>query len=247
MFRIMKLLLIPIAIAILFSSYSCKKDNVEVPYEGLLKYKYWFWNSTDSIPALTYEYLYDGHARLERINNIGSGGIFDYVSYSYNTDNQLKTKLLYSYANDSVCYLTGTWNYNYENNLLVSEEVYYPSPNDYSVTSKYEYENSKIVRKDIYTNQQFSASTIYEYENNVCTKESVFGDFELTHLNYYVIHFYEDNLLMKSEKYQLPQNAKFQIITYTYDKAGKLITEEGNKTEWEVVARMEYLYKYEYY
>ena len=244
----MKLNFIQTALAILFCSYSCNKDNVETPNEGLLKYKYWFQTSTNSIPTKTYEYLYDRHSRLERINYIGSGDIFEYESYSYNSANQLKTKLFYSFANDSIGWvLVDSCSYNYENNLLVLEDNYYPYPNDIHFSSKYEYENSKIVRKNNYTNQQFSSSTIYYYENNVCTKESIFDDYELTRPNFYILHYYDENLLMKSEKYRLPQNAKFQVITYTYNNAGKLITEEGNKTDWEVVAPMEYYIKYEYY
>jgi hypothetical protein len=67
----MKLILIPIALTILFSSYSCKKEDIETPDKGLLKHKYWYRTSIDSIPSATYEYLYDRHKSLERINYYG--------------------------------------------------------------------------------------------------------------------------------------------------------------------------------
>ena len=43
------------------------------------------------------------------------------------------------------------------------------------------------------------------------------------------------------------QNQNFQVITYTYDIAGNLIIEESIKTEFTVVAPIEYVYRYEYY
>jgi hypothetical protein len=161
--------------------------------------------------------------------------------------NQLKTKLIYSYANDSTGWvLDDSCSYNFENNLLVLEENYYPYPNDYHVSYRFEYENSKIVRKNNYTNEQFESSVLYEYENNICIKETRFRDFELTNIDSYLLNYYEGNFLIRSERYDW-QNRKFQVITYTYDNAGKLITEEANKTDWTVVASMEYFLLFEYY
>ncbi|MBN2261189.1 MAG: hypothetical protein JW702_11625, partial [Clostridiales bacterium] len=62
----------------------------------------------------------------------------------------------------------------------------------------------------------------------------------------YTKHFYDGNLRIRTERYT-SQDHNFQVITYSYDVDGNLITEESIKTDFTVVAPIEYFYRYEYY
>ncbi len=114
------------------------------------------------------------------------------------------------------------------------------------VSSQYEYVNSKIFKKYIYSHQLFKYCITYEYANDFCIRETRFKDYNLTVIDGRTIHYYERDLLIRSEKYTA-QIQLFQVITYTYDVAGNLIIEESLKTWSAVAAPIDYVYRYEYY
>jgi len=233
----------------MFSYYSCSKDDIVTSEKALLKSKLWYHSINDMIPIVTSEYQYDNDKRLEKINHYkkNSDTLFKYESFYYNSDYKIETRLEYSYANDLFGWvLTDSSYYSYENDKLIYEKIYYPPPNSYQISYKYEYENSKIIKKYRYDNQQFVWCITYDYANDVCIKETRLADYNLTLIAGYIIHLYEEDFLIRSEKYT-SQNQNFQVITYTYDVAGNLIIEESKETEFKVEAPLEYVYRYEYY
>ena len=232
-----------------FTVSSCNKDNVVNPERALLKTKYWYVTVNDTIPLKTTNYQYDNYKRLERINHYvrDSDTMLVYEIFEYNTDNDNVNKYIYHYANDSIGWLLNdSTHYIYENGKLIEEVIYFPAPNAYQVSYQYEFDNLMIKRKYRYDNHQFVLCILYEYENGVCIKETRFSDRELNVIDGYTIHYHDDELLIRSEKYT-SQDQNFQIILYSYDPNGTLLTEESIRTDFTVVAPIEYFYRYEYY
>jgi hypothetical protein len=224
-------------------------ENIENPIKtDLLKNKLWYNSINDIIPIRTSNYQYDKYKRLERINHYykNTDSLLEYESFYYNHNDNIETRLGYSYANDSIDWvLRDSTSYKYDGSKLILEDTFYPSPNSYNVTYQYEYNNSKITKKTRYDKQEFVWCTVYNYMNNVCIQETCYADYNLSVLWHYTIHYYDKDLLLKTENYT-SNNEMIQIITYTYDNSGNIITEESKKTEFEVVKPVEYVYRYEY-
>jgi hypothetical protein len=86
--------------------------------------------------------------------------------------------------------------------------------------SEYIYDNFKRPVKINHFIKNTDTIFRYEYSDNLCIKENRFIDLDLTATGGYTLHFYEEDVLTRSEKYTL-QNYNFQVITYSYDVAGK--------------------------
>jgi hypothetical protein len=229
--------------------YSCSKDDIVTPDKALLKVKYWYHSVNDTIPIRRHEYQYDNSKRLERINHYGKNTdvMIIYELFKYNIDNEMENKYTYSYCCDSLGWLLDdSTHYSYENGKLILEETYYPPPNDYQVSVHYEYDGSKVTKETRYDHSGFAYCIEYLYNNEVCVKETRYSDLEMEYMSGYTKHFYNGNLRIRTERYT-SQDHNFQIITYTYDVNGNLITEESIKTDFTVVAPIEYFYRYEYY
>ncbi len=238
-----------ISLIVIISFSSCVKEETEIPESVLLKSKTWYQTINDEIPIMSSVYEYDADDRLEYINHYrgNTDTMHRYESFGYNGEHNIETRLKFSYANDSIGWmLTDSTYYHYENGELIQEETIYPLPNSYHVSYHYEYENSEVSRKCRYDNQQIEYCFVYEYADGVCVKETRFGGTNLDVVNGYTTHSYEEDRLIKSEKYT-SQNNNFQIITYKYDDSGNLIVEESVKTDFTVVAPVAYVYRYEYY
>ena len=241
-------MLIPgITICIIISS--CTKNDVFNPEAALLKTKYWYLTRYETIPYKTTKYKYDSHRRLERINHYtkDSDLLLIYELLEYNADNEIVNKYTFHYANDSIGWLLNdSSEFTYDNGELIEEMTCYPSPNSYRVSFYYEYDHSLVISKARYDNGKFEYCIQYEYENGICTKETRYSDIDLSIMAGYTIHYYEDELLIRSEKFT-SQNQNFQVILYSYDPHGNLTTEESVGTYFPVVAPVEYFYRYEYY
>ena len=245
----MRKITILLSLIVFISYFSCSRDDIVTPEKALLKIKYWYHSINDTIPIRTSEYQYDNRKRLEKINYYkrNTDTLFIYDLFEYTMNNELVNKYTYHYANDSLGWLlSDSTHYGYENVKLILEETYYPPPNSYQVSFQYEYENSKIVKKYRYVSQQFLHCITYDYANEVCIKETRFTDYNLNVIGDYTIHYFDEELLLRSEKYT-PQNQNFQIIAYTYNDAGNLIIEESKGTEFPVAKPMDYVIRYEYY
>lgn len=243
--RIIKLLL---SIAVIILCNSCRKDVI-APDNALLKTKLWYNSINDATPFRTHEYQYDNSGRLDRINHSGGSPFktYGYELFEYTMNNELVNKHTYHYCCDSLGWLlSDSTHYGYENGKLILEEIYYPPPNPYQVSFQYQYDNSNLVRKYRYDTQNFEYCIKYDYSDGVCTRETMYSDINLSSVWNYTIHHYDGGFLIRSEKYS-SQNQNFQVITYSYNKTGNLIMEESIKTDFTVVAPVEYLCRYEYY
>ena len=82
---------------------------------------------------MIYEYQYDNEMRLDRISYYSGNDpdeSYQYELFEYNTNDEIETRLVYSYANDSIGWvLTDSTYYRYENGNLIHEVTYHPPPN----------------------------------------------------------------------------------------------------------------------
>lgn len=227
---------------------SCKKDENE-PEKVLLRSKKWYASKEESIPGVTYKYEYDSDDRLFRINSYHkeTNEMFGYRVFRYNTEGNLEVSRDYSYANDeSGWVLSDSTIYKYENRLLIFSQTYNPPPNSYAISYHYEYEGSSLKKESRFDNNELLYIILYDYSNGLCTKETRFEDAGLTSKSSHIIYHYENGLRIISDVYN-SLNQVIQIITYEYDLNGNLILEVSEKTEIEIVAPIEYMYRYEYY
>ena len=232
---------------LMLSCASCNKDENE-PEKVLLRTKKWYASKDESIPRITYKFEYDSDDRLFRINSYHkeTNDIFGYCVYRYNTEGNLEESRDYSYANDvSGWVLSDSTIYKYENGLLIFSQTYYPPPNSYVVSYQYEYEGSSLKEENRFDTNGFLCSILYDYANGLCTKETRFVDSGLKNISDYRIHYYENGLRIRSDVYN-SQNQVIQIITFEYDLDGNLILEVSEKTDFTVVAPLDYMYRYEY-
>jgi hypothetical protein len=238
-------------ITFIFTILSCDKVDVVEPgnnAESKVKRKLYYNYITDEIPFKTSEYLYDNEKRLERINHYSgsSSNTFGYEIFEYSSDNKIINRLTYQYTNDSIVWvLYDSTYYSYYNERLMNEEtLYFSSSSDY-ISYKYEYENSYLVRKFKYYNYQLESYTKYDYSEGFCIKETMFSDSVGLNTIEYLIHHYENGVLLKSERF-ISNGNNIQIITYTYNEEGNLTIEEAKQTDFTVVKPMYYVIRYEY-
>ena len=196
------------------------------------------------------EYQYNIENKPEKIfyfQEDNSGTYYKYELFEYK-DDMLNVKRTYHYVSDSEGWrMHDSTVYSYQDEKLISEKIFFnlTISND-TVTYEYIYENSTNVEKRKYNNQIFEWLTKYDYLGDLCIKESVFSDISGNNRIEYIVHTYDDGILVKSEKF-LNNNIKIQTITYTYDDEGKLIIEQSEQTDYTVTIQLDYVIKYEYY
>ena len=244
----MKKIFLLMGAVIMLLCTSCKKDENE-PEKVLLRSKKWYASKEESIPRITYKFEDDSDDRLFRINSYHkeTNEMFGYRVFRYNTEGNLEVSRDYSYANDVLGWvLSDSTIYKYENGLLIFSQTYNPPPNSYAISYHYEYEGSSLKKESRFDNKELLYIILYDYSNGLCTKETRFEDAGLTSKSSHIIYHYENGLRIISDVYN-SQNQVIQIITYEYDLNGNLILEVSEKTEIEIVAPIDYMYRYEYY
>jgi hypothetical protein len=233
---------------------ACTPEGSVNPEE---EYTYRLWKRnhlsiiTDSIPYCFDLFKYDSLNRIEKswpcISNYSDTiSSIVYLSFGYNEMNQLGYQLTHNFCGeqvgwiiaDSTCFL-------YRDNLLISEETYYPNTNDVPYIFTYEYDNKLKIRKYLHRNNLLKYWISYEYFEQQCTKETMYDDSAgLSSVNY-TTHEYIKGLKIRSESHFSDNNKIFQTINYTYDKGNKLIMEESI-VDSEIQYPLPYIYRYEY-
>lgn len=236
-----------LSLIFIFSLLSCDEDTTSQPEknsEAKIKRKLFYNYIEDTTPIRIYEYQYDNAMKLERIYHYRGNcpdTAYGYELFEYTMNNEMVNKYTYHYASDSLGWLLyDSTHYSYENGKIILEETFYFTSSSDHIISKYEYENLNLIKTYKYLNQQLEDYTIYDYSGDLCVKESTFSDSLGLDLKEYILHYYENGILAKSEKYT-GNNNKIQIITYTYNDAGNLIIEESKGTEFPVVKPMDYV------
>lgn len=243
----MKNIFLLMGAVIMLLCISCKKDENE-PEKVLLRTKKWYASKEESIPRITYKFEYDSDDRLFRINSYHkeTNDMFGYCVNRYNAEGNLEESRDYSYANDVLGWvLLDSTIYKYEIGLLILSQTHYPPPISYTVSYLYEYEEFSLKKENRFDTNGFLCSILYDYSNGLCTKETRFVDSGLKNISDYRIHYYENGLRIRSDVYN-SQNQVIQIITFEYDLNGNLILEVSEKTDFTVVAPLDYMYRYEY-
>lgn len=235
-----------------FSFLSCQNENNDSTdkLENKIKRKLQYNFIEDKTPLWISEYQYDNEAKLEKIfqySGIDTNKAYEYELFEYDSNNKTRNRLTFHYANDSIGWiLHDSTHYSYENGKLIKEEISYFTISSDHIIYKYKYENSNLIKKYKYNNQQLENYIIYDYSGSLCIKETTYKDSLGINLYDYTIHYYEDGILSKSEKYSSNNNKK-QIISYTYDNKGNLIIEESKQVDFSIDKPLYYVIRYEYY
>ena len=249
----MKALISTLSTVFVLALFSCNQDitnQLKENKEYLIKNKLYYNYIEDTIPVKIYTYLYDNERKLEKIYNYPGNRpefAYGYILFEYSFNDELVNKYTYHYANDSIGWLLhDSTHYSSEYGRITQEETFYFTVSSDRVLYNYEYQNSNLIKIYKYANQHLDDYILYEYSGNLCMKESTYSDSLGYNLEQFILHYFIDSILTKSEKYTGDSN-KIQIITYTYDNEGNLIIEEAEGTEFPVVKSMDYIIRYEYY
>jgi len=222
---------------------SCNKDSAVVPElsEYLLKRKLLFRSIDDKIPQFIYEYRYDSEKRLVRIMNDSQG--FD--SLIYNSKSELIQKYQFEKNREGKYIMTDSTNYRYIDGFLSQEISYDPWYSSVRFKYRYEYINTKLVRKYEFYYQNFISFTSYEYSGDYCTKETSYTDSIGSTISTCQIHYYKNKRLSGTELFGF-NGSKLQIISYSYDDSGNLVTEEAKHPNPNAAKLYYYVIRYEY-
>jgi len=240
-------------VIMIFSMIACedgKESQLNKHSEAKIKRKLIYGSIADTIPLAIHEYQYDNEMKLEKIwycSRNCTDMPYKYELFKY-SGNEIVNKITYYYANDSLGWLLqDSTHYSYENGKIILEEKFYFVDRTlyYKDHIEYVYEDSKLKKKYVYSHKHFEHYIDYEYSGSFCIKETIFQDSLGTKMYSYTNHYYENDKLVKSERFS--NNGLIQVIIYTYDEKGNLIIEESKKVNPDVVAMLDYVYRYEYY
>ena len=233
--------LLPICFILLL--LSCKKETPETTpqTERPIKRKLFFNSHEETTARYILDYEYDLDNRLVR--TIGSSERID--SFKYNSIHQLVKKLGYENNYHHGYYLVDSVNYQFKGVLLMKELICDLWNGNLRSLNRYVYENSKLTEKYAYYNQKFVSYTRYEYSGDDCTKETCFTDSLGSNISIYQDHHYKNKKLIGTETYGF-NGSKIQLINYTYNVEGNLITEEAKLTTPDAAKPYFYVYRYEY-
>lgn len=239
----MKISLFIMSIALFSLFFSCKKETQEYPNptERLLKRKLYFNHIDDKIPYTTIKYEYDLDNKL--IREVTDSYRID--SMEYNLGSVLVKKLEFEKNNLGVFILVDSTCYNYTDGLLVNEVSIDPWYSSVRFKYRYEYINTKLVRKYEFYYQNFVSLTSYEYSGDYCTKETRYTDSIGSTISTYQIHYYKNKRLSGTELFGF-NGSKLQIISYSYDGSGNLVTEEAKHPNPNAAKPYYYVIRYEY-
>ena len=236
-------ILYTISIGIIMILLSCNKETHETlpQTEPLIKRKLLFNSIEETTPRFTLDYEYDLNKNL--IRTISSINRVDLFKYDYH--NLLVNKLGYEQNYYKKNVLVDSVISQYVGRLLIKELYYDPGNGAMKSSIRYEYENSKLTRKYVFSYQTIVSITLYEYSGDLCTKETCYNDSVGSKFGIYQYHHYKNKKLTDTEIYGLSKNI-IQLILYTYDAEGKLITEEAMDPNPNSVNPYFYVYRYEY-
>ena len=220
---------------------SCNDDEDKQELHTRIKRKIQV-ESPVSTQKVVWDYHYDASGRLDKIT---SGNWFE-EKYIYDSYDQLINKKVFHYANDEMGWLISDSSvYKYANGKL-SEELKYGPSHELYLRIEYEYEHSKLKKRTAIRNENDFMIINYEYSGQLCIKETMGSGSKVTD---FIVHYYSVGKLQLSERYNIRydgSNNLLQQIIYTYTENGDLVLEEAIQIEQELVANLNYTFKYEY-
>ena len=188
------------------------------------------YNNIDQLKKKTY---YGGNKEI----------LYGYESFNYDNSAKLNYKLDYhSNINSTTGFiLLDSTIYLYTGDLLTTEKTIYPYAG-YFTKYSYEYDGKYLVKKITYNNEELESYIKYEYLKNKIYKESIYS--KNNTLAETKVYKYQDNVLLGIVFYSFNNEAKREI-SYTYNKAGKLIIEKVDEL-FMFSSTMPYVVRYEY-
>jgi hypothetical protein len=231
---------------------ACTPDESIQPkkeYQPRLWRKSFFKSIQDSIPGYSDYYLYDSLNRVVKVwpgINILADSVESsvYYQFKYIKNDQLEYKLGYYESSKDKWEIGDSTHFLYENDLLVKEEICFPTIQGIPHIFIYEYESNLLVRK-LYSEGLFKYLIKYEYEDTVCIKETKYSDPEGTIMSSYSFHIYSNEKKIRSELYSAKYNKIIQVINYTYNDDSQLIVEESIVDPYYQIPHP-YVFRYEY-
>ncbi|MGV3557086.1 hypothetical protein [Larkinella arboricola] len=205
-------------------------------------------------PTNTEQYTYNKDGKLIRIDYLGlvAGGKLElqsYVEQVYNKHGNLVGKIRYGrYGNGAGWTAYNESEYDYENGVLKAERNYFnqrdPEQRVLTGTVEYEFKNGKKIEERVYdTNRQLSYRVVYEYKGDVLIRETWYSSTDK--MSRYFAHSFAGNRRQISER--MPRNEEqVALIEKTYDKKGRLSTEETKVINPLLCAMVAGVVRYEY-
>ncbi|MGA0558392.1 hypothetical protein ACO2Q8_17155 [Larkinella sp. VNQ87] len=205
-------------------------------------------------PMTIEQYTYNKDRKLSRIEYLNrvSGDKLEVLSYEeliYNKHGNRVGKIRYGkYANETTWTVYNESEYDYENGVLKRERNYFNqrNPEQRVLTGSVEYEfkdGKKVGQRWLDANGQLSYRVEYEYKGNVLTRETWYSN--AGKVNRYFAHSFAGNRRQISE--HMPNHAELlALIEKTYDKQGRLTTEETKVNNPLLCAMVPGLVRYEY-
>ncbi|GAB3899138.1 hypothetical protein GCM10028803_19730 [Larkinella knui] len=199
-----------------------------------------------------YSYNADGKlTRIEYIGRVASGKTetYAYVEYTYNQKGQLLGKTRFGkYGDDAGWVAYDESEYEYADGVLKTELNYFnqrnPEKRVLTGLSEYRFEDGKIVEQKWFdANRKLNRRVVNDYKDNVLIRETWYSDTDkITRL---FTHSFAGNRRQISE--HMPNsNDQIALIEKTYDKQGRLSTEETKVNNPLLCAMVAGIIRYEY-
>ncbi|MFD1143263.1 hypothetical protein ACFQ4C_19200 [Larkinella insperata] len=205
-------------------------------------------------PVNIEQYTYNKDGKQTRIDYLGRvpGGnleVLAYVEQIYNKHGNLVGKIRYGkYGADGKWTAYDESEYDYENGVLKAERSYFnqhnPEQRVLTGSVEYEYKDGKKTGQRWYdARQQFSHRVEYEYKNKVLIRETWYSNADKA--TRYFTHSFAGNRRQISER--MPNSEELlALIEKTYDKKGRLSTEETKVNNPLLCAMVAGIVRYEY-
>jgi hypothetical protein len=180
------------------------------------------------------KYTYNPAGKLTRVDYVsrvasGQMEVYSYFEYRYNSNGQLVLKTRFGkYGSGSNWVAYDETEYEYADRVLKTERNYFNqrNPEQRVLTGLVEYtykDGKKIEQKWFDANQKLSRRVVYDYQENVLTRETWYLDSNKAFRLF--THSFAGNRRQISE--HLPNsNDQIALIEKTYDKQGRILTEE---------------------
>lgn len=205
-------------------------------------------------PINVEQYTYNKDGKPTRIDYLGrvAGGnmeLFSYVEQIYNKHGNLVGKIRYGkYGSGANWVAYDESEYDYENGVLKAERNYFNqrNPEQRVLTGSVEYEfrdGKKVGQKWLDAANQVSYRVVYEYKGEVLIKETWYSS--ANKITRYFAHSFAGNRRQISER--MPDREELiALIEKTYDKKGRLSTEETKVNNPLLCAMIAGVVRYEY-
>ncbi len=175
-------------------------------------------------------YTYDSTGRLSKkeVYSPDSATLYEYGLFDYNSSGQLASEYQYRKNLDSPTgfLLLRVKSYSYSQGSLLNVRDSFPQAG-YADEYKFEYNNQNLERTTQYSRGLLVQTGVYAYAKGRLAKESFFDPGG--HLFKYVDYIYRDTTLVESRFFRGAAEP-YKVIRYTFDSAGRLITEDHQIT-----------------